>query len=118
MFRRTIQHMMKELRTLAPSTLKIKDVFSDDDIITVAPNVSCCARVLTQPCFTVKTSQRSPRHFFLKCDVDIRNELYINVVFQRIFFECKTKEQTETAPSSMKIKLVVSLDVKHHQCRR
>ena len=46
------------------------------------------------------TSQRNPRHFFPKCDVDIRKESYANVVlsdgttmFQRII-ECMTKELT------------------------
>ena len=53
-FQRIFQHMTKELTTLAPSTMKIKDVLPDDDIITVAPNVSCGARVLFQPCFTHK----------------------------------------------------------------
>ena len=46
------------------------------------------------------TSQRNPRHFFPKCDVDIRKESYADVVlpngttmFQRII-ECMTKELT------------------------
>ena len=46
--------MTKELTTLAPSTMKIKDVLSDGDITTVAPNVSCGAKVLFRPCFTGK----------------------------------------------------------------
>ena len=48
------QHMTKELTTLAPSTMKIKDVLPDDDIITVAPNISFGSRVLFHPCFTDK----------------------------------------------------------------
>ena len=48
----------------------------------------------------------------MKCDVDIRSELYVNVVlsggktmFQRIF-ESTMKELTALAPSTMKVKVV------------
>ena len=59
MFREIVERMTTELMTLAPSTMKIKDVLPDGDIITVAPNVFWCAKVLFPPKFHL----RVPRHF-------------------------------------------------------
>ena len=53
MFQWILEHMKKEQTTCAPSIIKIKDELPDGSIITVAPNVSWCAKVLFQPIFTL-----------------------------------------------------------------
>ena len=72
-----------ELKSTAEFDQENTHGFPDGHIITVVPNVSCGAKMLFQLNFIGKqasgvhdTSFRS----FLKWDVDIRKELYVNVV--------------------------------------
>merc|ERR1712012_699483 len=90
----------------------------DGNIITVGAERFRCAEVLFQPSFIGKEASGIHDTSFqsiMKCDVDIRKDLYANVVlsggttmFQGIG-ERMTKELTALAPSTMKIRWL------HHQ---
>merc|ERR1712125_236226 len=83
--------------------------------ITVGSERFRCPEVLFQPSFVGKEASGIHDTTFqsiMKCDVDIRKDLYANVVlsggttmFQGIG-ERMTKELTALAPSTMKIKVV------------
>ena len=83
---------------------------------TLAPNVSCCAKVLFQTNFIGNKAcgfHDTSFHSNMKCDVNIRKELYVNVVlsggttmFQRIF-ESTMKELTALTQSTMKVKMLL-----------
>ena len=53
--------------------------FPDGNITTVCAKHFHCDEVHSAR-FDMYRSQRSPRHFFLKCDTDIRKNLFANVV--------------------------------------
>eukprot|EP01057_Protomagalhaensia_wolfi_P005670 Protomagalhaensia_wolfi_Nauph_80__5669@NODE_662_length_2155_cov_1275_181947_g492_i0_p1_GENE_NODE_662_length_2155_cov_1275_181947_g492_i0NODE_662_length_2155_cov_1275_181947_g492_i0_p1_ORF_typecomplete_len378_score57_88Actin/PF00022_19/1_4e135MreB_Mbl/PF06723_13/7_5e08Actin_micro/PF17003_5/0_18_NODE_662_length_2155_cov_1275_181947_g492_i08651998 len=87
----------------------------DGNIISVGRERFQCPEALFQPTFVGKEAQGIHHTTFqsiMKCDVDIRKELYSNVVlsggttmFEGIG-ERMTKELTELAPSTMQIKVI------------
>ena len=106
-----------ELKSTSEFDKKKTHVLPDGNIITVVPNVSCCAKVLFQPNFSGKHASGIHDTSFssnMKRDVYIRKELYANVVlssgttmFQEIV-ERKTNEPTVLAPFTTKIKVVAA----------
>jgi actin beta/gamma 1 len=94
----------------------------DGNIITVGSERFRCPEVLFQPHFIGKEASGIHDTTFqsiMKCDVDIRKDLYSNVVlsggttmFQGIG-ERMTKELTALAPSTMKIKVVAPPERKY-----
>jgi len=94
----------------------------DGNIITVGSERFRCPEVLFQPSFVGKEASGIHDTTFqsiMKCDVDIRKDLYANVVlsggttmFQGIG-ERVTKELTALAPSTMKIKVVAPPERKY-----
>jgi actin-related protein len=94
----------------------------DGNIITVGSERFRCPEVLFQPSFIGKEASGIHDTTFqsiMKCDVDIRKDLYANIVlsggttmFQGIG-ERMTKELTALAPSTMKIKVVAPPERKY-----
>jgi actin-related protein len=94
----------------------------DGNIITVGSERFRCPEVLFQPSFLGKEAAGIHDTTFqsiMKCDVDIRKDLYANVVlsggttmFEGIG-ERMTKELTALAPSTMKIKVVAPPERKY-----
>merc|ERR1711992_244184 len=87
----------------------------DGQVITVGSERFRCPEVLFQPSFIGKEAQGIHDCTFqtiMKCDVDIRKDLYANIVLSggTTMFpgigERMTKELTALAPSTMKIKVV------------
>jgi len=112
-----------EMKAAAESSEKEKTYeLPDGNIITVGNERFRCPEVLFQPSFVGKecagihdTSFQS----IMKCDVDIRKDLYANIVlsggttmFQGIG-ERMTKEITALAPSTMKIKVIAPPERKY-----
>merc|ERR1712177_40493 len=94
----------------------------DGNIITVGSERSRCPEVLFQPSFIGKEASGIHDTTFqsiMKCDVDIRKDLYSNVVLSggtTMFAgigERMTKELTALAPSTMKIKVVAPPERKY-----
>ena len=75
----------------------------DGNFITVCVKRFHCAKVFFQPSFTSKEANGFLDTSFMKCDVDIRKELYVAVVFSggttmfQWIFEHMTKELTPLA---------------------
>ena len=94
----------------------------DGNIITVGSERFRCPEVLFQPSLVGKEAQGIHATTFqsiMKCDVDIRKDLYSNVVLSggTTMFpgigERMTKELTALAPSTMKIKVVAPPERKY-----
>merc|ERR1712177_102147 len=94
----------------------------DGNIITVGSERFRCPEVLFQPSFVGKEASGIHDTTFqsiMKCDVDIRKDLYSNVVLSggtTMFAgigERMTKELTALAPSTMKIKVVAPPERKY-----
>nr|ADU24821.1 actin [Dinophysis caudata] len=94
----------------------------DGNIITVGSERFRCPEVLYQPSFIGKEASGIHDTTFqsiMKCDVDIRKDLYANVVLSggtTMFAgigERMTKELTALAPSTMKIKVVAPPERKY-----
>ncbi|CAD7953361.1 unnamed protein product [Amoebophrya sp. A25] len=94
----------------------------DGNVITVGNERFRCPEVLFQPSFIGKESSGIHDTTFqsiMKCDVDIRKDLYANVVLSggTTMFpgigERMTKELTALAPSTMKIKVVAPPERKY-----
>jgi len=112
-----------EMKAAAESSEKEKTYeLPDGNIITVGSERFRCPEVLFQPSFVGKEANGIHETTFqsiMKCDVDIRKDLYGNVVlsggttmFQGIG-ERITKELTALAPSTMKIKVVAPPERKY-----
>jgi len=112
-----------EMKAAAESSEKEKTYeLPDGNIITVGSERFRCPEVLFQPSFVGKEASGIHDTTFqsiMKCDVDIRKDLYANVVlsggttmFQGIG-ERVTKELTALAPSTMKIKVVAPPERKY-----
>ena len=94
----------------------------DGNVITIGNERFRCPEVLFQPSFIGKEAAGIHDTMFqtiMKCDVDIRKDLYANIVlsggttmFQNIA-ERLTKEITALAPSTMKIKVVAPPERKY-----
>jgi len=94
----------------------------DGNIITVGSERFRCPEVLFQPSFVGKEASGIHDTTFqsiMKCDVDIRKDLYSNIVLSggtTMFAgigERMTKELTALAPSTMKIKVVAPPERKY-----
>merc|ERR1719153_386706 len=94
----------------------------DGNLITVGSERFRCPEVLFQPSFVGKEASGIHDTTFqsiMKCDVDIRKDLYANVVLSggtTMFTgigERMTKELTALAPSTMKIKVVAPPERKY-----
>jgi len=94
----------------------------DGNVITLGNERFRCPEVLFQPAFIGKEASGIHDTIFrsiMKCDVDLRRDLYANIVlsggttmFQGIG-ERMTKELTQLAPSTMKIKVVAPPERKY-----
>jgi len=112
-----------EMKEAAESSDKEKTYeLPDGNIITVGSERFRCAEVLFQPSFIGKEASGIHDTSFqsiMKCDVDIRKDLYANVVLSggtTMFTgigERMTKELTALAPSTMKIKVVAPPERKY-----
>jgi actin-related protein len=112
-----------EMKEAAESSDKEKTYeLPDGNIITVGGERFRCPEVLFQPSFIGKEASGIHDTTFqsiMKCDVDIRKDLYSNIVLSggtTMFAgigERMTKELTALAPSTMKIKVVAPPERKY-----
>jgi len=112
-----------EMKMTSESSEKEKTYeLPDGNIVTIGSERFRCAEVLFQPSFIGKEASGIHDTTFqsiMKCDVDIRRDLYQNVVLSggTTMFpgigERMTKELTALAPSTMKIKVVAPPERKY-----
>jgi len=112
-----------EMKTSSESSDKEKTYeLPDGNIITVGSERFRCPEVLFQPSFVGKEASGIHDTTFqsiMKCDVDIRKDLYANVVLSggtTMYLgigERMTKELTALAPSTMKIKVIAPPERKY-----
>jgi actin-related protein len=112
-----------EMKACSESSDKEKTYeLPDGNIITVGSERFRCPEVLFQPSFIGKEASGVHDTTFqsiMKCDVDIRKDLYANVVLSggttmyTGIGERMTKELTALAPSTMKIKVIAPPERKY-----
>jgi len=112
-----------EMKSSSESSDKEKTYeLPDGNIITVGSERFRCPEVLFQPSFIGKEASGIHDTSFqsiMKCDVDIRKDLYANVVLSGGTTMCPgigermTKELSALAPSTMKVKIVAPPERKY-----
>merc|ERR1719265_1096439 len=117
------REIVREIKEASESSDKEKTYeLPDGNIITVGSERFRCPEVLFQPSFVGKEASGIHDTTFqsiMKCDVDIRKDLYANIVLSggtTMFTgigERMTKELTALAPSTMKIKVVAPPERKY-----
>ena len=113
---------LKVTMAVLPSDKEKTNELPDGIIITVGSELFRCPEVLFQPSFIGKEASGIHDCTFqtiMKCDVDIRKDLYANIVCSggSTMFEGLperiTKEMTARAPPTMKIKVIAPPERKY-----
>ena len=77
----TLLNSSTQLKSTADTKKEKTFELPDGNFITVGVKRFLCMKVFFQPSFTSKEAKvAESTHTFMKCDVDISKELYVNVV--------------------------------------